>query len=135
MWRLYFHMVKIVIGDQTHDVDQNEGGFGFEFLPIMLSFFQNCIAYGGDNFFTFEVDGETPFNLMIKSMGDILNIDQNLGDSRESSISALKLVGTLLENLHGKIDAIIPDIVSLLHSELSKNPESKIFKSSIFQAF
>jgi hypothetical protein len=128
-------MVKIVIGDQTQEVDSNEGGFGFEFLPIMLSYFQNCIAYGGDRFFTFEVEGETPFNLLVKSISTILQIDTNLGDSRESSISAMKMIGTLLENLHGKIDHIMPDIITVLHNELKAETDSKLFKSAIFQTF
>lgn len=130
-----FHMVKIVVGDQTQEVDQNEGGYGFEFLPIMLSFYQNCIAYGGDGLFSFEVDGETPFSILSKSIETILQIDTNLGDSRESSISAMKLIGTFLENLPGKIDEALPSFITLMHSELNNEPESKLYKSSIYQTF
>ena len=41
MWKVFFHMVKIVIGEEKQDPEMDEGGYGFEFLPIMLSFLQN----------------------------------------------------------------------------------------------
>ena len=135
MWKIFFHMVKIVIGEEKQDPEMDEGGYGFEFLPIMLSFFQNWVSYGGDSFFTFEVEGETPFSILAKSISKIFQIDENLGDSRESSVSAMKLIGTLLENLHGKIDDALGDLISILHKELSQDPPSKIFKSSILQTF
>jgi hypothetical protein len=66
MWKLYYHMFKIIIGNEGDEVDEEDGGFGFEFLPIMQSFFQNCIAFGGDDLFNFEHEGETPFLLLIR---------------------------------------------------------------------
>jgi hypothetical protein len=66
MWKLYYHMFKIIIGNEGDEVDEEDGGFGFEFLPIMQSFFQNCIAFGGDDLFSFEHEGETPFLLLIR---------------------------------------------------------------------
>lgn len=91
-------MLHSIIGNENDEVDNADGGYGFEFLPTMQSFFQNCIAFGGDAFFQYEVDGQTPFNLLSKSVSRILDIEKNLGDMYTSSVCVMKLIGTVLEN-------------------------------------
>jgi len=135
MWKLYFHMFKVIIGNEQSEDDLEEGGYGFEFLPIMLSFFQNCIAFGGDAFFQFEHEQDTPFSLLSKSITRILAIEKNIGDMYTSSVCVMKLVGTVLENCTGKIDKYLPDFVSLLYNELDEKPTSRLYKSAILQAF
>lgn len=135
MWKLFFHMFKIIIGNESNEVESADGGYGFEFLPIMQSFFQNCIAFGGDALFQFEVEGETPFQLLTKSISRILEIEKNMGEMYASSVCVMKLIGTILENCAGKVDNVLPDFVSLLQREIDDNPPSKIYKSSILQAF
>mmetsp|Transcript_35269 Transcript_35269/g.40724 ORF Transcript_35269/g.40724 Transcript_35269/m.40724 type:complete len:184 (-) Transcript_35269:613-1164(-) len=134
MWKLFFHMFKIIIGNEDHEVDSVDGGYGYEFLPIMLSFFQNCIAYGGDGFFEYKIENDTPFSLLKKAIARILFIDKNSGDPGESSVSSMKLLGTVLENCLGKIDDSLPEVLQILHSELEQSPQ-KIYKSSILQTF
>lgn len=134
MWKLFFHMFKIIIGTPRDDEDC-DGGYGFEFIPIMLSFFQNCISFGGDTLFTYSQDGETAFELMTNSITKILEIEKNIGEMYSSSVCCMKLIGTILENCAGKVDNHLPDFITLLFNELQERPPSKIYKSSILQTF
>ena len=135
MWKLFIHMIGAVIGSDNSEVDQVDGGYGFEFLPIMLSFFQNWIAYGGDAFFEFIYDEKIPFQLLKKSISRVLAIDGNIGEGREASVSAMKLIGTVLENCFGKVDDSLADFIQIIYSELENKPSSKVYKSSILQTF
>lgn len=128
-------MFKIIIGNEGDEVDEVDGGFGFEFLPIMQSFFQNCIAFGGDNLFNFQHEEETPFLLLTRCMSKILEIERNMGDMFTSSVCVMKLVGTILENCLGKVDDVLSDIIGLISRELEEKIRSKIYKSAILQAF
>lgn len=135
MWKLYYHKLKIIVGDSSKEIDNEDGGYGFEFLSIMISFIQNCISFGGDDFLTYQNEGETPFQLLTKSLERIIQIERNQEDMYSSSVCVMKIIGTILENSFGKIDEFLPIFIKLLHSELILKPNSKIYKSSILQTF
>jgi len=79
MWKIFFHQFKIAIGDENDEDEAVEGAFGFEFIPIMMSFFQNCVSFGGDAFLTHIIDDETPVQLYTKSIKRIIEIERNMG--------------------------------------------------------
>lgn len=127
-------MFKAIVGTPSED-DDLEPGYGYEFIPVMLSFFQNCISFGGNDFFQFEHEGDTPFSLLVKCVSHILKVETNMGGLYSSSVCCMKLVGTILENCAGKIDTYLGDFIALLQKELEERQVSKIYKSGILQAF
>ena len=86
MWKLFYHKLKIITGSSENEIEKTDGGYGFEFFTVMMSFIQNCISFGGDAFFNLQHEGETPFELLMKSMVRILEIERNQENIYVSSV-------------------------------------------------
>jgi len=95
-----------------------EGGDGFEFVNHICAALKNYCARDPDGMLSIG-EGQTKTYLALTHhfIHRCLQITRKLNDS-DSGTAVLSLIISLFENMHGRLDNDLPNLLKLLGSEL-----------------
>lgn len=128
-WALFPQMIKIIYGEEE---DKDVGGFGYEFLANMTPCFQNFITRSSETFLTGAQGTETYLSMTLKMISRTLHMSRE-SHSDMDSISAMKIIVTMIESLPEKIDQLLPTFLSGAISELQRKKISDNYRSMLIQ--
>ena len=115
-WSIIPQLLKIVVGGP----DEEEGGFGYEYFTVMETYFKNIFRLDQREVFTRMSGDITYFDLILKSMGRILEISKTSYADGTATI-AVNIMTSMLENLKGCIDSYIPHILKIVVEEITRD--------------
>lgn len=131
MWTIFTKTLMLIPGGEGAE----EGGMMFDFVSYLQAFYQNCIKYDPETFLTgTNENGENYFAHLMRTIPEVLTISRGFGEGMQEGCAMMKLIQTLLENLTGRLDAVIPDFIKLIHSELNMQ-QGKAWRSMLLQTF
>mmetsp|Transcript_24527 Transcript_24527/g.21770 ORF Transcript_24527/g.21770 Transcript_24527/m.21770 type:complete len:140 (+) Transcript_24527:1423-1842(+) len=127
MWDLYYKFIHIFKNEEGEEID-------LENVSTLVSFFQNCIGYGTQNFFVLSLGEDTPYKLLLQLIKEVLDKDK-IENNVYNSFEAMRLINTMLENYIGQLDHVFSFIIQLIHSELKSSKSTPKYKFYLFQVF
>ena len=117
---LFPHMLKIVVGNPQ----ESEGGYAFEYFSQMIGFFANVMHFAPDKLLTMKVKDHTYYQLFIGSLNRILEIADTMMSTVDKTMG-FKMYSMCLHNMHGKVDNMLPQLITLCVKFLFANPPVK----------
>jgi len=129
MWKLFPQVLHICIGNDNDE----EGGYGFEYLGIMTTLIQNYISKGADMFTQVGPEQTQSYiDMTMHAVQRVLVINSG-GMSKQDGTSAMRIFLSILETFPG---SDVTKIVNMLLAEIHKafgESTPKNYKSMLIQ--
>ena len=130
LWKLFPQLLHITVGNDNDE----EGGYGFEYLSTVATTIQNYVTKGTNVLMTVGPDQtDTYYVLTCKAVQRIFVIN-SAGASKQDGLAACRIFLSLIETFHGNID--LQPIICILLAEIQKafNDETpKNYKAMLLQ--
>jgi len=98
--------------------DEEEGGYGFEFISTITNCVQNYIAKDPETFLNGTYQEQAYHTYVLKLVHRVLQINRN-SKHKLDGVAVLKIIIAMIENLPGRIDALIPSLFNLTLEEFN----------------
>ena len=134
MWKLFPQLLYVCAGSE----ENKEGGFGLEYVNQIVPALKNFISRDPNGMMAVgENQDMTHLDLTMLFIRRILEINRN-GSDMCDGVSVINLLIALLENMEGKLNEKLPELIGMLAGELAflntQGSNGKNFKVMLLQA-
>lgn len=133
MWKLFPQLLYVCAGN---DGDM-EGGFGFEYVNQIVIALKNYFSRDQNGILSVgEGQQKSHLHLTYHFITRCLHVNRNSSDGCDG-VAVMGLIIAILENMQGKIDSDIPNLLQILIEELvhvNDKKGKKNYKSMILQS-